>query len=332
MQRLRNEAGPELAPLMDAALPPKLAGWEPIEAEYVEGALSQGHDGESYGDGSGYEQMDRNTSLATWSVVRTEGSAATGWDVVECLRGNVSGWFPTVPRAETKAYAEHLRHAGNHATYVGDCKAVIDAATNGVPEKWVTWRNVNADLWRLVKHLQDDHGALTRAVKVKSHRGRNAIDGKDDERWWNGNALPDHLAKELGKSMLSSRRSAEEDSANKLHQDILKHIAYTAAWSLRKRPPEARAKIPKPRRPDLTTTNRGHDIVARHSGGWECAQCRRLALSRTGMRILKSTECEGTPGGKGAVHPSHKMETTRGVYWCTSCGAYTIRWPRVLKK
>ncbi len=148
LRRTRSDSRPELAPLTEAALPSKLWGWQPVEVEFAEGWLTQGYEGESYGDGSGYCQQERGKNIATWSIVRTAGDVDDGWVVTERLRGNITGWFPTVPRAEMRALIEHLRHTGQRGTYVGDCKSVIDAALYGVPEKWLSWKNINADLWK----------------------------------------------------------------------------------------------------------------------------------------------------------------------------------------
>ncbi len=334
LKRIREDLPPALAPLVEMALPPKLHGWEPTEIEYVEGHLSQGYQQESYGDGSGYRQHQQQLNIATWSVIRMNKNTNDEWQMHEGLRGNMTGWFRTVPRAEMKAFAEHLRHAGPGAVYVGDCKVVIDAAAYGVQRNWTSWRNVNSDLWRAISFLQNDHDTEQYAVKVKSHRGREAIADDEDERRWKGNQLADSWAKSLGKAMLEG-----ESAKDRLHEqtvatytEVLKHIAFSAAWVLRRRPPESTIKPPKPRKPDLSTSTKGHDIAARTSGGWECTSCRKLALSRTGLRALKSTECEGEPGGSGAIHHTHRMQITRGVHWCAACGAYTVRWPRELKR
>ncbi len=331
LKRPRGIDMPELAPLFEAALPPKCSGWEPIEVEYVEGSLTQGHQQETFGDGSGYRQEDREASISTWSVVRLNKDADGEWQPSETLRGNITGWFSTVPRAEMRALVEHLRHAGPGATYVGDCKVVIDAMRHGVQHSWTSWRNINADIWRTIKQLLDDHGTAMGAVKIKSHRGRGTIADEEDDRQWIGNALADKWAKELGKTMRDDQAEKDRRQTEQGYQDTLKHIAVSAAWMLKRRPPEMRGKPPRQRRPDLTATAHGHSITTRRGGGWECAICRRLAISRTGLRALKGSRCEGVPGGRGAIHETHRMGLTKGVHWCMRCGSYTVRWPRELR-
>ncbi len=233
-----------------------------------------------------------------------------------------------------RALIEHLRHTGQRGTYVGDCKAVVDAAIHGVPDAWTSWRNVNADLWREVKRQQEDHGTLTKAIKVKSHRGRGKVGDDDDLRRWQGNILADACAKELGKTLLEDQRDEANPECDDF-EEILKRIAFTAAWSLKKRPQETTGRTPRPKKPPVVPGQGGHTIAARRLGGWECTLCKRLVLSKTGLRDLRSSTCSGAPGGRdgnGSIHGTHQMEVTRGVHWCRKCGAYTTRWPRVLRR
>ena len=58
-----------------------------------------GHSGASFGDGSGIQHEETDLTVATWAVVRM-GKSDNGAAVVSALRGQVGGWFPTVPRAE----------------------------------------------------------------------------------------------------------------------------------------------------------------------------------------------------------------------------------------
>ncbi len=337
LRRLHGLDRHDLAPLWEMALPPKREAWQPIEVNFTEGALTQGYEGETYGDGSGYLQHSRESRVATWSIIRLHEDEEDEWAAAEQLRGNVAGWFSTVPRAEMHALAEHLRHAGQRGVYVGDCKMVIEAAKHGVPDKWQSWRNPNADLWRIIKQRQDDHGGQLNAVKVKSHRGRNTVGDGDDYRRWRGNTMADEWAKSLAKTMAESRGDIQQESGTTPttdYEDVLRHIAFAGACLLKRRPLEAKGTDKRTSRSKAPTIHQhgGHDIITRKLGGWECSQCRRLVLSKVGLKDLRNTTCTGTIGEPGAVHSSHRMQHTNGVYWCASCGAYATRWPRDLKR
>ncbi len=333
--RLEGPDDAGLAPLVELALPPKSHGWEPIEAEHREGGLEMGSSRESYGDGSGLRQANRELRLATWSVVRlTEGGGGGGgWHEAEMLRGSVGGWFPTVPRAEMKAYEEHLVHCGPEAIYGGDCKLVVEAANNGVPMKWTSSANLNADRWANIRRLQSDHEGRTPAVKIAAHKSRTAAveRGVEEERRWVGNDKADQAARALVRYIgKNDSREALESRANAHAEAYLKRIAFASAWSLRQRPEAGRQRRTKTRGDAAQASDHEHDIEERRLGGWECRRCKGFALSCTGLRLLRKRACREVM--EEQIHGSHMMEITRGIRWCTRCGAYTSRLPRELKK
>ncbi len=316
------------APLLEAGLPPKIAGWAPIELEFVQGALQQGHDGDTYGDGSGVHQQSREARIATWSVLRLTPGRRDG-HILEKLRGNVAGWCPTVPRAEMRALEEHLRHSGMDGTYIGDCKSVVEAASDGVPNSWTKSGNVNADLWHKIRALQLDHGAPMKATKVAAHRSRSEMTAIGRELDWLGNDAADKWAKDLAKDIAAEdQRMKDMEVHENVCSNILQHIAYAAGWFMRKRPEEKTAM--NKRRKEHETRQYLHDITERRLGGWECTRCQRMALSRAGLKAISAAPCSQVT--QAQVHPSHSIDRLHGITWCTRCGAYALRWPRRLKQ
>ena len=185
---------PSLAPLAYHALPPREGVWQPTAAGELEGDISFGHDGISFGDGSGKQQHEIESAVATWAVVRKAGDLE-----VSRVRGRVDGWFATVPRAELTALVWHLRSASSPATYIGDCKEVIRGVAAGAPAALTSSKSLHADLWRLVGQLLHDHGVGLSFTKTKAHRSQaeavRSIDDPVDN--WMGNQAADAYAKEL---------------------------------------------------------------------------------------------------------------------------------------
>ena len=175
------------------------------------GDTSEGHSGVSFGDGSGDRQECAVGRVSTWAVVRLD---VLGDEVVaqSIMTGVVSGWFPTVPRAELEALLWHLRTSLAPATYVGDCKYVIDGAKEGVPERLVSSRSFNADLWRKVAEQLEHHGQADHKVqKTKTHRSKQAAtDSMDDPvLCWVGNDTADREAKRRAQQEREEKRRSE---------------------------------------------------------------------------------------------------------------------------
>ncbi len=324
---------PGLAPLIEMGLPPLTEQWQPLEVEIREGDIEHGFNGEYFGDGSGYNQDDKIRRVATWSLI-TQGSTNAGaLEIQSMVRGSVPGWASTVPRGELCAYMEFLRVAGPAASFIGDCKVVIDAATSGVPKAWTSARNINADLWREALRLQRDRDTLPPAIKIMSHRSRTSAEegGMTAVRWWSGNQHADACAKHLAKRLAT----APEDEESKVVTpeavaEILTRIGITAAWNLKVRSAVMR-KLPRKQ-----TTSRAadaanpHDIRPRLTGGWDCRRCRGWACGKAGLRALRARPCLEVVSEQ--VHPSHVMNLDHGVSWCSNCGCYTTRWPRELRR
>ncbi len=327
----KTKAG--LEPLFLMGLPPAPEMWRPADAEAPEGAVAMRVDGKTYGDGSGFNQDCKITRRATWAIVRTENRPLEGWRRSEGLRGAVGGWFPTVPRAELQALIEHARH-GPNAVYGGDCKHVIEAAQQGVPKRWVTSRNVNADLWRELRRLMTDEGTNITAIKIAAHKSHASAADEGDValELWHGNDEADKYAKELCKELVGKdQRTQSIATARELAGDVLARIAVAAAWNMRNKADLLEGKIKRVVKRSAAQSDGGdHEIVARGRGGWECTKCLKCGLSSIGLRKLRQSVCTGDV--EGQIHATHALRETNGVRWCVKCGCYSTRWPRELRR
>ncbi len=323
---------PGLAPLLEMGLPPLTEQWQPLEIEIREGDAERGLDGEFFGDGSGYNQNDKVRRIATWSLI-TQGNTDSGaTELQHMMRGSVPGWASTVPRGELRAYMEFLRVAGPSASFVGDCKVVVDAAINGVPRAWTSAKNINADLWRETLRLQRDREALPAAFKITAHRSRTAAEGEGETatRRWAGNQHADACAKHLAQRLSAvPYHNCNEVVSKEAVIEILTRIAITAAWNLKTRS-AAIQKLPRKRVPTRTPDAVSpHDIRPRLAGGWDCRRCRGWACGKAGLRALRARPCLDVVSDQ--IHPTHVINVDHGVSWCSSCGCYTSRWPRELR-
>ncbi len=328
----RDADDASLAPLLEMGLPPQQNPWQPLEMEVREGGIDMGVEGECFGDGSGYHQDDVVRRVASWSLVTQRRTETGQHEVEQMVRGSVAGWTSTVPRGELMAYMEFLRQAGPSATFVGDCKAVVDAATSGVPRDWASARNANADLWRETRRLQLDRGALQPTVKVAAHRSRASAEAEGEAavRRWAGNNSADQSAKQLAKRLATPLADARpETPSQEVVSATLTRIAIAAAWNLRYRS-ATMAKCPrKPARRPAENEEEHHDIRPRTEGGWDCRRCRGWAWGKAGLKNLKARPCRDVADQQ--VHASHVISVRAGVIWCNRCGCYTTRWPRALK-
>jgi hypothetical protein len=256
-----------------------------------------------------------------------------GWCRQEGLRGAVGGWFPTVPRAELKALIEHAKHSPS-ALYGGDCKHVIEAAQRGVPKRWTTSRNMNADLWRDLRRLMIDEGTNITAVKIAAHATYSsaADEGEGALELWHGNDEADAYAKELCKELVGKDPRAQEVmAARELSRTVLARIAVAAAWNFKSKADLLEGRIKRTVKHSPAQNAGGdHDIVVRARGGWECRRCLKCGLSNIGLRRLRRSS--GAGDVEGQIHATHILRETRGVKWCIRCGCYSSRWPRELRR
>ncbi len=323
------------APLVEMGLPPKARPWTPTEVMLEEGSLSMQPGGFTYGDGSGFNQAEREGRVATWSAIRATRQANGKWEATETIRGNVGGWNPTVPRGEISALIAHLKHAGPGNAYVGDCRHVIEGARDGVPDALVSSTSLHADLWREVRRLQADHGGPMPVLKTKAHRTQAMAerDADDDIGHFHGNRLADQAAKSLARSIAEADPWAErQEHFNRTSVAILKRVAVGAALTLQHKEGSRRKKkansIKNHAGEDEGSDDEVKHVAKRTSQGIECSLCKRSATGQRAMAKLRREACSGAIEGR--IDDSHRLRTSNGVVWCEACGAYMTRWPRRL--
>ncbi len=322
-----------LEPLLFLGIPPLAAQWEPDEVELIEGDLSREWEGKTYGDGSGFHQSVTEARIATWAIVRRP---QDGGPPGEVMRGNVGGWFSTVPRGEMRAYLQHLNCLGPRGIYVGDCAMVVRAAAHGVPASATSSSNLNADLWRAIKNKQRDIGLDgSVALKTKAHRSRAAAEASPHEplEHWIGNQSADIAAKSLAR--LSAENSRKHDAMVSMRAraiNTIHHAAVAVAWNLRVWPSLGVTKAVKKKRitqRQVDENPRGHVLVGRGHNAWECARCRKWARGAQGRRAILRQQCQGTIQQR--AHASHRVrDGGKGIIWCERCGAHSTRFARSL--
>ncbi len=176
--------------------------------------------------------------------------------------------------------------------------------------------------------------------KIKAHRGHGSVacEGHDALLSWAGNARVDALARDLARSLDRQGAGAVTTpvvTANRQQEvkQVLQWIATATAWALRHWP-EGGSKPRKARRAPPSqhgvTTVGPHRMMVRRGGGHICLECHLFTTTPSSLRSLRQTPCRGTL--TTLCHASHALRWTRGVLWCTRCGAYTIRRPRALRK
>ncbi len=278
------------APLADMALPPVKRAWRPVELIMQEGGIPFAAE-RSYGDGSGYLQEDRAYRVATWSVVTMRADGGDEPQTLHAVSGAVNGWMQTVPRAELSSFIHFARHTGPDGTFVSDCKYVVNRVKDGIPMECGASSDINADLWREARRVQQDHGARFNIVKIKSHRTEGSV-RQSAESWmdildWAGNQAADEHAKRMARSLVQGDGRAHERSSHlrTCHQLILR-AAKGAAWAFESWPQtdggrragdtRGRRSRPEPAEDEKHLLRRCHD------GGLECQLCRRTARSAKG--------------------------------------------------
>jgi hypothetical protein len=324
---------PALAPLEIRGLPPKAHLWQPTLVEEQVGDLSYGHTGTSFGDGSGLRQDQSELRVATWAVVRLCDPDPDS-NVASAVSGNVGGWFPTVPRAELSALIWHLRSALAPATYVGDCKSVIDGILHGVSSRLTGARGLHADLWREAARLLKDHGCALSFDKTKAHRSRQAAEESvDDPAWyWAGNGAADHHAKKLCHSMADKdKRVTAEKVVMEESVLWLSRIGFAANWCFQHWPAARRQRRTLGDQGSWKSQRvGGHDLVENRPGKWRCVSCAAYAEGSAGLQRLRRDSCRGTVASR--AHHSHRLIESGSTIWCCVCAAHARRVPRALKR
>ncbi len=333
-----------MGPLRIRGLPPLESQWAPVVGKRREGRLRHGLTGTYFGDGSGYGQDSVAKRRATWGVLGPK-TAHVGYrenaelDIIETAnwsRGQVDGWFATVPRGELTALLEFHIAAGDNSTYVGDCRYVLDVIDQGIPPKFCAARCKDADLWRRIKHIKSTRCVRLHFRKIKAHTARSstASGGATAEADWIGNDRVDALAKALCRTVYQEGGMAHDDDSTDEYANAFNRFAIAAGWAVsnglgthrRRRTTRGRGR----------TSRRDGDRIGTHimqkkiGGGWECSLCRLQGNTETSRRSLKTKPCRGDVLLQ--CHPSHSLHWSNGVLWCGNCASYTTRQPRQLRQ
>ena len=311
--------------------PPIVQPWQPVTEEIQQGSLHEIWNGDSFGDGSGVNQQAKEARTATWAVIRQDDQGK----VLSSIRGNVTGWFPTVLRSELMALVMHLKTSVIPARYIGDCLTVINGAKERVDDKLCSSRSLHADLWREVRFLTRDHGEGQTVQKTAAHRSRVQAENSSDDpiSWWMGNRSADTYAKELSTEIaMRQDRMEYAEMHRQSYRRWLRHLGVAAQWHFTFWPVTHKRVRNKTNTRDADGGSEcgQHQLERRHGQGWQCVKCLRQAWTRQGRSRLHRIPCGGDPSSE--VHKSHVLHTTRGVLWCIKCGAHTRRTPVTLTK
>ncbi len=333
-----------MGPLRTRGLPPLKGQWAPVVGKRREGHLRHGLTGTYFGDGSGYGQDSITKRRATWGVLgpRTAHVGYRGDAVLEIVeaanwcRGQVDGWFATVPRGELTALLEFCAAAGDDSTYVGDCRYVLDVIDQGIPQKFCAARCKDADLWRRIKHIKSTRCVRLHFRKVKAHAAWSsaASGGATAEADWIGNDRVDALAKALCKTVYQEESTAHDDDSTDEYVNAFNRFAIAAGWAVSNGPSTHRRK--RTTRGKCRVSRKNGDRIGAHimqrkvGGGWECSLCKLQGNTETSRRSLRTRPCRGDVLLQ--CHPSHSLHWSHGVLWCGNCASYTTRQPRQLKQ
>ncbi len=334
---------PALAPLALMGLPPKLESRQPVDTDVSEGALDIGIDGLVYGDASGCGEVDGAPAVVTWAIVRVDvdvgGGGGDRASIRQAASGRCGGWFPSVPRGELQAVCEFLKVARVPATYVGDCKYVVDILRQGVPEVQASSASPHADLWREALWRLRDHGPGIDVIKTKAHRSRTQAAASLDDplAHWLGNDAADSVAKALARRVCDGGRQMRSSRENmkQLHAQILARTAASASVSIRLCDTAAPTRRHTARRQGAAAAAAegcgDHVLTKCPSGGGQwCSRCRLVARTASSRRTLANKPCRGDVAKQ--IDVSHVLRWSAGVTWCAKCGGFATRLPRALRK
>ena len=334
------------APLALFGLPPLLHPWRPRPLSPADWSSLAGVGGVFFGDGSGVGQQGL-VPIGAYALVRPDPmepipEAAGGprrptssdlW-----VSSSLGGWSQTVPRAELSAAVSFLKVAARGATFVGDCRHVIDGLKGAVPLSLCKASSPNADLWCHAKAILDNRqGDHLQFQKVKAHRSRAAacLDGPGSLQIWDGNRLADFCAKQRAISLLP----ANPDSYD-LRRDFssaVQELAFASGWILAQGQDKVcdRGGVHASRglgggRVAALGNAGGHRFLS-WRGGSACVQCWRLARTKASLQTIRNKRCLGCVADR--VHASHRLQWTEGVWWCGLCGRFATTKPvRLLER
>lgn len=163
-----------------------------------------------------------------------------------------------------------------------------------------------------------------KVVKVDSHK-----DVQTDIAGFYGNELADHMAGlAAARHQLPPLTQQEVHAADKLQQEVAKHLVGCVEAMEEKFPAEKWSRIPSTRlEPYMAATT--HQLEDTEGPTLMCTRCRQTRARGRARPWLEAGCPGGTPAEckahQGLEHRSHSMRLTRGLRWCTECGAWSAK-------
>ncbi len=168
--------------------------------------------------------------------------------------------------------------------------------------------------------------------KVKAHRSRSAAEAEGAEAVmaWRGNEAVDILARGLARQLRQESTAQEPPTQASAFREAVIQLAVGTAWAIRQWPEIGQRRGRRPRRRAGSMNEAGpHTLVPRVGGGRECTRCRLFTRTATSLKSMRSKPCLSSAAQ--LYHGTHRLDWSRGVTWCRTCGAYSIRRPRLLR-
>jgi ribonuclease HI len=270
-------------------------------------------------DGSGGPfTAERRLRRCGWgfAVLNAEGEiVARGW-------GPLTSWRQTVPLSELEAATQLARCTLGDLDINIDASYVVRGVRRGpenLPKRYTyQWQK----FWEAVG------GRAVVARKIKAHQSREeALGAGVAESDWAANEAADQLAEQAAMAaQLPAEAVAEVQRLDAEALKVQQHLAAVALDVARRAPslygPSSRlqrraeaAQRARERRETLEEARR----LTTHSLD-EAGRCKNCLRGPTGAQPALAFLRELCTGRPHAIHATHAMNLTRGLWWCERCG------------
>ena len=265
-------------------------------------------------------------------------------EVVGAASGTQGGEDQTQVAACLAAILFVVRQSYGDVLLKPDCNVAIDAVNEVIRGQNKQFGAHAHILHELASALEQRRGGV-RLLRVDAHANlQDYIAMGMDVNDWVGNELADYLAGEAAASNAASEEMTSNwltlgaRANNILRRAVAVHRLFMEAeqaaggrelgqWIRREHPVHAAIK------------QSGHQLVRDQRGAFQCLACGQRASQRQLKSWLSNGKCHARrvvgqdglctqPEGESVVigrcttHPSHSLAWRRGVWFCTSCGAY----------
>jgi len=275
-------------------------------------------------------------------------------DLLWGMAGNLPGDIQSPPRACLQAMIQALTITTGDITVKPDAAYLVDGFQAG---RHLRPEGLNADLWHQIGILVKGRGHEVRVLKVDAHLDHSkVIDGAVDIQDYHGNSLADALAA-VGASisampwhLTESQKAADSRSHLILrrllaaHFHFVKEVPRRAGIHRPKRVKGARsafqmlmknsghsfplARVPRalrsmPHRVSCSTCNQGSSRKTLKA--WLKRPCQGAAIPSVshGADICRAPSHVQVRVGRADLDRSHMLLHRCGLWWCSTCGAYT---------